>query len=362
MKKKWIPVLMSFSLLMVSCGKSTGTPEAPLEQKSVLTDTLFNTVSVDTVCSHVMHEELLLNGRVDFDMEKVAHVYSMFSGSVEKVYVEAGDYVEQGAPLTSIRSEEVADMAKELDKARQALVVAERNLKAAEDMKFSGVASELDLLRAQQEAIDAKADLERISKRYSIYSTEDGVFYTIKAPVSGFITERRINPNIQLRQDFEEAVFTIVGLEQVWIMADVYESDISKVHENMPVCITTLAYGEQEFHGTIDRVYQTLDDESKTMNIRIKLRNDKHLLKPGMFANVYVRTDRGDKEVPRVDARSVIFENGKHYVIAVKGKELRLQQVSIGKRTPEYCYLTDGVKAGDTIIGRNALLIYNILK
>ena len=98
------------------------------------------------------------------------------------------------------------------------------------------------------------------------------------------------------------------------------------------------------------------------MNIRIKLRNDKHLLKPGMFANVYVRTDRGDKEVPRVDARSVIFENGKHYVIAVKGKELRLQQVSIGKRTPEYCYLTDGVKAGDTIIGRNALLIYNILK
>lgn len=362
MKKKWIPVLMSFSLLMVSCGKSTGTPEAPLEQKSVLTDTLFNTVSVDTVCSHVMHEELLLNGRVDFDMEKVAHVYSMFSGSVEKVYVEAGDYVEQGAPLASIRSEEVADMAKELDKARQALVVAERNLKAAEDMKFSGVASELDLLRAQQEAIDAKADLERISKRYSIYSTEDGVFYTIKAPVSGFITERRINPNIQLRQDFEEAVFTIVGLEQVWIMADVYESDISKVHENMPVCITTLAYGEQEFHGTIDRVYQTLDDESKTMNIRIKLRNDKHLLKPGMFANVYVRTDRGDKEVPQVDARSVIFENGKHYVIAVKGKELRLQQVSIGKRTPEYCYLTDGVKAGDTIIGRNALLIYNILK
>ena len=105
MKKKWIPVLMSFSLLMVSCGKSTGTPEAPLEQKSVLTDTLFNTVSVDTVCSHVMHEELLLNGRVDFDMEKVAHVYSMFSGRVEKVYVEAGDYVEQGALLGSIRSE-----------------------------------------------------------------------------------------------------------------------------------------------------------------------------------------------------------------------------------------------------------------
>ena len=60
-----------------------------------------------------------------------------------------------------------------------------------------------------------------------------------------------------------------------------------------------------------------LDSESKTMNIRVKLKNEDYMLKPGMFTNVYVQSKVEGKEMPRVDARAVIFENGKHYIVSI---------------------------------------------
>ena len=68
----------------------------------------------------------------------------------------------------------------------------------------------------------------------------------MKAPVSGFIVEKNINKEMQIRSDQNDEMFVISGLENVWVMADVYESDISKVHENAPVRITTLAYPGKE--------------------------------------------------------------------------------------------------------------------
>lgn len=76
---------------------------------------------------------------------------------------------------------------------------------------------------------------------------------------------------MQIRSDQSEELFTVSGLENVWVMADVYESDISKVCAGDRVEITTLAYRNRSFGGTIDKVYQVLNDESKTMSVRIKL-------------------------------------------------------------------------------------------
>ena len=108
-------------------------------------------------------------------------------------------------------------------------------------------------------------------------------------------------------------------------MADVYGSDISKVCAGDRVEITTLAYRNRSFGGTIDKVYQVLNDESKTMSVRIKLQNKDYLLKPGMFTNV------------------------------------KVTEVEIYKRSDKECYLRSGVTGGDKILNKNVLLVYNAL-
>ena len=225
------------------------------------------------------------------------------------------------------------------------------------------MASERDKLQAGQEVANAKAELKRIDEVYAIYHITGNSTYEIKSPVSGFVIEKNVSRNMQIRSDQTEAMFTISGLDNVWVMADVYESDISKVYEGAPVRITTLAYREKKFTGTVDKVYNMLDSESKTMNIRVKLKNEDYMLKPGMFTNVYVQSKVEGKEMPRVDARAVIFENGKHYIVSIGSDNiLQTNEVTVFKQTEKDCFLESGVKAGDRIINRNALLVYNALK
>lgn len=198
---------------------------------------------------------------------------------------------------------------------------------------------------------------------YAIYHITGNSTYEIQSPVSGFVIGKNVSRNMQIRSDQTEELFTISGLDNVWVMADVYESDISRVGEGAAVRITTLAYRDREFTGTVDKVYNMLDSESKTMSIRVKLKNEDYLLKPGMFTNVYVQTDADGKVMPCVEARAVIFENGRHFVVGIGSDNvLQPREVTVFKQTDKYCFLETGLKEGDRIIDRNALLVYNALK
>ena len=163
-------------------------------------------------------------------------------------------------------------------------------MNATRDMFDSGLASDKDVLQARQELINAEAEEDRIKEIFSINNFSGRSFYEVKSPVSGFIVEKRVSRNMQLRPDQGEEIFTVSGLEHVWVMADVYESDISKVAEGASVHITTLAYPGKVFSGNIDKVYHMLNTESKTMNVRVKLCNEDYLLKPGMFTTCLLYT------------------------------------------------------------------------
>ena len=92
--------------------------------------------------------------------------------------------------------------------------------------------------------------------------------------------------------EIAEALQSGIPVQEItYVAGTVFKShDISRVYEGAAVRITTLAYRDKEFTGTVDKVYNMLDSESKTMSIRVKLKNEDYMLKPGMFTNVYVQT------------------------------------------------------------------------
>lgn len=360
MNRILLPACLCAALLS-ACGRQT---EAPQEtaRELFLTDSLQNVVSVDTVHIHEVTDELTLNGRVTFNQEQVARVFPIFGGTVTEVSAEIGDHVRKGDILAVIRSGEVADYEKQKKEAEQQLIIARRNLQSVQDMFASGMASERDVLQARQELGNAEAEEKRITEIFSIYHLAGKSLYIVKAPVSGFIVEKNINKEMQIRSDQNDEMFVISGLENVWVMADVYESDISKVHENAPVRITTLAYPGKEFTGKIDKVYNMLNDESKTMNVRVKLTNENYLLKPGMFTNVSVISRSSDKQLPRIDSHALVFEDGKNFVVTVDAAgKLAVKEVEVYRQLSKECYLSSGAQEGDRILNKNVLLVYNAL-
>lgn len=357
---KFLPCILFGSLL----GACSGKGEQPKVEPTTLclTDSLLRIVSVDTVHVCEVVDELTLNGRVTFNQDQVANVYPMFGGTVTELRAEIGDFVHKGEVLAVIRSGEVADYEKQLKEAEQQLLLARRNMDATQDMYNSGMASDKDVLQAKQELASAEAEERRIKEIFSIYHFSGNAFYQLKSPVSGFIVEKQISRDMQLRPDQGDALFTISGLSDVWVMADVYESDISKVSEGADVRISTLAYPEKTFTGTIDKVYHLLDSESKTMSVRIKLKNEDYLLKPGMFTNVSVKCKAEDTSMPRIDSHALVFEGGKNYVVTVEpDQRLKIKEVDVYKQLSKECYVRSGLSEGDRVLNNNVLLVYNAL-
>ena len=82
--------------------------------------------------------------------------------------------------------------------------------------------------------MSAVTEERRLKEVYSIYNLSDESRYEIKSPITGFVAEKHVNKDMQIRSDQGEELFTVSGLDNVWIMGDVYESDIRKVKEGAP--------------------------------------------------------------------------------------------------------------------------------
>lgn len=361
MKKIILGVFLCMPFVM-ACNRQMASEQ--VSEKVMLTDSLRQVITLDTVCMAPFQNELLLNGRVTFDEGRVAEVYPIFGGTVTKVCAEMGDYVRKGQVLAVIQSSEVADFEQQRAEAVHRQAVADRNLTAVKGMLKAGTASERDCLQAEQEAAAAKAEVAKLQEVYDIYHIHSGALYEVIAPVSGFIVDKKVTANMQLRADHGESMFTVSGLDNVWVMADVYEGDIRKVYEGAEVHITTLAYGtDKVFDGKISKVYNVLDSDSKTMKVRVDMVNRDYLLKPGMFTNVYVECQSEGKCMLRVPSHALVFEDGKQYVVCVgSDNSLSVRPVDVCRQMGDYCYLNAGVKDGELIIDKNVLLVYNVLK
>ena len=144
-------------------------------------------------------------------------------------------------------------------------------------------------------------------------------------------------------------------------MADVYESDIAGIKEGERVNITTLSYPEKIFNGTIDKIYNVLDPDNKTMKVRIQLDNPGNLLKPEMFANVVVQ-QVSDTSMLAVPAESVVFDRNKYWVLVCPDPcNVQTRQIDIVKSTGLYTYIRSGVCPGEKVITGRQLLIYNAM-
>jgi cobalt-zinc-cadmium efflux system membrane fusion protein len=345
--------------MLASCRHSE--PDSSTEQTFVMSDTMLSRIEISEAHSGPVKSHLKLVGKIIADENKLVEVYPLVGGNVAEVNVELGDYVKKGAILAVIRSGEVADFERQLIDAQSDLLVAQNNLRVAQELFESKLASEKEVLTARNEVKKTEAELSRIKEIFSIYGIDKKAEYQVKSPISGFVIEKKINRDMQLRSDKSDNIFTIAEISDVWVMANVYESDISIIRPQMTAEVRTLSYPDSIFGGHIDKIYNILDPQTRTMKVRIKLHNLGYLLKPEMNATINLAYTEGIDMIS-VPSSAVIFDRSKNYVMIFKDKyNIETREVEIYKQSNNTTYISKGLKAGEKVISKNQLLIYDAL-
>lgn len=345
--------------LLFSCGhKNTEPPATPF----TLSDTMMSKLELAEVKSERVRGHLRLGGKVTADEDKLVEIFPLVGGNVSQVNAELGQAVKKGQVLAVIRSGEIADYERQLIDAQSEESLAEKNLSIANTLYESKLASEKEMLSAKKELEKAKAETRRINEIFKIYGITSEAEYVIKSPIDGFVIERNITRDMQLRSDKADNVFTIAQLTDVYASANVYENDISKMKEGMPAKVYVVAYPDRPFEGKIDRVFNVLDPATKAMKVRIKLQNPDFALKPEMNATVLLDYFAGDKVLPAIPTSAVIFDKSRNYVMVYKDRSnIETRPIEIFQQTNGTTYVESGLAPGEKIISKNQLFIYDAL-
>jgi cobalt-zinc-cadmium efflux system membrane fusion protein len=348
-----------FASMAVACNSTKSDPVTP--PVFTLTDTMLAHTQFAKAAIQNVKSELKLYGKVTADNSKMSQVYPVVGGNVIKVNAELGDYVKQGQTLAVIRSSEVAGYENERMDANSDVALAEKNLQVAKDLFAGKLNSEKDIVAAEKELEKAKAAQQRISEVYNIYSLKDGAQYNVTAPISGFVIDKNITQNELLNSNNISNLFSIAQINEVWVLANVNESDIASITQGMDASIKTISYPDRVFTGKVDRIFNMLDPETKAMKVRICIPNDDLALKPEMSATVTLQYNE-NKRLVSIPSSAIIFDKSKNWVLIYKDKNhIETRQVDVYKQVGDTTYIVNGLNENETVITQNQMLIYDAL-
>ena len=359
-KKNPVFVLLIGTLsLFISCKKEEENHET--KQTFVMSDKMLSTTKTATAQLQPLKNQLNFYGKITTDNNKFIEIFPVVGGNVIKVNVELGDYVQKGQLLATIRSTEVAGYEKELDDAKNDLLVAKNNYKVAKELFEGKLNTDQEVIEAKGEVEKAESQLNRIKQTYQIYNIKMGAIYEVRAPLNGFIIQKTINEGMLLRSDKTDNIFDIAEITNVWAIANINEADISQVNMGNDAEITTLSYPDKKFYGKVDKIYNIIDPETKAMKARVKLENKDFLLKPEMRANIKISYTENQQMIA-VPSDAIVFDRSKNFVLIFKDKNnIQTRQVEVFRQIGNITYISSGLDVGEKVLTTNQLLIYDAL-
>lgn len=360
-------ITLSFYALLIGMLFLMGCTEAANELKEAdeeycIDESMKEKITIDTAFSTPVTETLALTGKVEYNPDKVINFVSLVGGVITNTYFTLGQEVKKGQLLAEIKSTELSSLLSQQKSHQSQILVAQRELESVEAMYQDKIASQKDLVEAQSNLEVLKAELESIDAQLNIYSAsgERGVFQ-IKAPSSGIVVHKNIAPGMQISAE-GDPLFTISDLREVWIMANIYAGNIAYIKENMKVDIKALAFPDEVFQGKINSLSQVFDVEERVLKARIAMDNAKGKLIPGMLVDVLVEKELGTSAVA-VPANALIFDNNQHFLLIYKNDcTIEVRRVHPFIQNSSQVFFENNIEAGEEVITKNHLLIYNNLR
>jgi cobalt-zinc-cadmium efflux system membrane fusion protein len=290
-------------------------------------------------------------------------VISLASGRIVDIRVRLGDTVKKGQLLLRVRSDDISGGFDAYRKAVSDELLARKQLDRAKLLYEHGAIALGDLEVAQDTEDDAKTTLDTATEHLHLLGSDPdnpkGIV-DIAAPVSGVITDQEVTNGAAVQAYSTPNPFTISDLTTVWIVCDVYESDMANVRVGEPAEIKLNAYPDKVLKGTISNIGSILDPNIRTAKVRIEVTNPGEMMRPGMFATATL-FGKEKRTYTAVPASAIVHLHDRDWVfVPAQEKFKRIQVVSGEQLSNNMQEILSGLQPGQQVV-TNAINLQNVI-
>jgi cobalt-zinc-cadmium efflux system membrane fusion protein len=326
-------------------------------------------VRVEAVTFAPFRTSVQTTGTVAFNGDRSTQVLAPVSGPITRILVNPGAYVRKGAALAMVTSPDFASAIATYRKAQSQYRNAQRIADLDAQLFKNDALSRREMEQAETDAAAAAADRDAAIEQMralgldesSIAAIRDGrasptTTAVIRAPIEGTVVEKLVTPG-QLIQAGTTPAFTIADLSTVWVLANVFETDIGLVANGEKATITTGA-SPAPIEGTVTYVGSLVDPSSKATAVRILAPNPRGILKRDMLVNVSIRSaqSRNALVVP-LGAVLRDDQNLPFVFVALANGHFARRQIRLGARTADSLEVLSGITSGERIAMDGALFL-----
>lgn len=269
-------------------------------------------------------------GRVTVDERRLSQVHAKIEGVIEALHVSfTGQPVRRGQPLLAIYSPDVLATQHEL-------ILAQQNRTAFGKELADAARHRLRLWDMSDAEISQVARTGRAIRAI-----------TLRSPVSGVVLKK--NALLGARVMPEDTLYEIADLSSVWVIADVYESEMANLRLGQTAQVTLASAPGRSWSGRVTFVSPVLDVATRTAKVRLEIANPDGVLKPDMYANVELQ--RGANQVLAVPDSAVLQTGTRSVLFVARGNgQFEPREVQTGAKGGGFIEIRRGVAAGETVV------------
>lgn len=315
-----------------------------------------------------------ITGEVRLNENTEVHVSPRIPGVVRKVNVDIGADVKEGDVLFTMDSVELGEALSDYEKNKALAALSQKNYRREKSLFDQKIGAEIDMIEAQMQYEEYQTAQKASEQRLHVLGLSDGDIAAInsadekslsgalavRAPISGTVIEKHavigelVGP--------EKGTMIIADLSAVWVWGTVYERDLDAVIRQqaagaIPVEITVPAYPGVTFRGEMNYVGATMDEATRTVQVRTVVDNGDRRLRPGMFcqAKIFLGSSEDVLAVPK---EAVFSDEGTDFVFTHMKDDYYLRQnVKKGREFEDGVEILDGLKPGQTIVTDGAFVL-----
>ena len=317
--------------------------------------------------------KLRLTGEVAFDEKKIVHVTPRIKGIARRVFVQLGDRVKSWAWLVEMDSIVLGQLRSRYLQALARLGLARKNYLREKKLHKKRIASGKELLQAETAYQEARIAVSAAREQLHLLGFSNksikglagnkrkGIArMVIRAPMAGIVIKKHVVKGERLSP--EKEMLTIADLSRVWVWANVYARDLgallaASAKAKLQATVRVAAFADRLFPGKVDYIGATMEEATRTVRVRVVVRNKKLLLRPGMFADVSIHLNQGSRKLA-VPARAVV-EDGKERFVFVKIGPRRFlrRDIRLGATWGGMAEVVKGLNLGEEIVVQGAFLL-----
>jgi membrane fusion protein, heavy metal efflux system len=360
-----VALMAATVLSLAGCSRKIDNgPQTPFVSVSnvSLTKAQRQNIRLFTVEPAKFHKTIVATGAVDFDNDQATAVLAPVSGPVSRLLVSLGDRVKKGDPLAAVDS---PDFAAAVSAYQKALATAQTDRRLADldkDLVQHNGVSQREAAQAETDAANAEADRDAALQALAslnvpaeaIKDIQQGRKISrpggmIRSPIAGTVVEKLITPG-ELLQAGTTPCFTVANLSRVWVMAQVFGSDLASVNLGDTATVET-GIDAKSFSGRVDNISALVDPDTRGVAVRVVVDNPGDFLKKQMYVRVVVKA--GAESTGLLVPVSSILRDDENlpfvYVAEANGSFSR-QHVTLSARTGDQYDIAAGLKGGDQIV------------